>query len=132
MHIKTINTEGEYQCIIVGHNNLVRVDTRKRYVAIYLLWFFMFSLRMDSIYPGLNCCGSQELLQLVLRLILVVRQAAQYIAYDGTVAPTVILFVAFPDSTSWSSSLIYLLRCPALISFSTKKFRLRHLSISCP
>ena len=70
VHIKTINTEGE--CIIVGHNNLVKVNKRKGYRAIYWLGFFMSSFRMDNIYLGLNCCGSQEILLLALRLILVV------------------------------------------------------------
>ena len=29
VHIKTTNTKGEYQCIIMGHNDPVRVDRRK-------------------------------------------------------------------------------------------------------
>ena len=62
MHIKTVNTEGEYHCIIVGHNNLVQVEKRNGYGDIYFLGFFMSTFRMDSIYPGLNCGGSQELL----------------------------------------------------------------------
>ena len=34
---------------------------------------------VDSIYPGLNGGNSQEILLLVLRLIHVIRQSAQYI-----------------------------------------------------
>ena len=78
-HIKIVNTKGEYWCIIMGHNNPVRVDRRKGYEAFYWLGFFMFALRVDSIYPGLNDGDSQELLLLALQLILVVRQSAQYI-----------------------------------------------------
>ena len=81
MLIKTVNIEGKYQCIIVGHNNPDRVDRRKRYEAIYWLGFFMFAFRVDSIYPDLNYGGFQEPPLLVLRLILVVRWAAQYIVY---------------------------------------------------
>ena len=79
MHIKTVNTEGEYQCIIVGHNNPVRVDRRKGYGAIYWLDFFMFAFCVDSIYLGFNCGDFEELLLLELRLILVIRRATQYI-----------------------------------------------------
>ena len=46
-------------------------------------------------------------------------------------APAVILYAACHDSTPWSISLIYLLRCPTLISFSIKNFRLCQLSVSC-
>ena len=76
MHIKTVNTEGEYQCIIIEHNNPVRADMRKGYRVIYWLGLFMSTFCMDNIYPGLNCGGSQELLLLALRLILLVRQSA--------------------------------------------------------
>ena len=76
VHIKTINIEGEHQCIIVGHNDFVRVDRRKGYGTIHLLGFFMATFFVDSIYPSLNCGCSQELLLLALRLILVVRRAA--------------------------------------------------------
>ena len=135
MHIKTINTKGEYQCIIVGHNNPVQVDRRKGYWAIYWLGFFMPTFRVDNIYPDVNYGGSQELLLLVLQLILVIRRAAHYIVMtgldsDGIVALAMILFAACPDTTPWLSSIIYLLRCPALISFFTKNFRLWHLSVS--
>ena len=51
---------------------------------------------------------------------------------DGVAALAAILSTAGPDSSLWSSSLRYLLRCPALISFSTKNFRLQHLLVSCP
>ena len=81
MHIKTVNTEGDYQCIIVGHNNPIRVDMRKGYGVIYGLGFFMSALLVDSIHSGLNCGSSQEFLLLELRLILVVRQTSQYIVY---------------------------------------------------
>ena len=130
VHIKTVNTEGEYQCVIMGYNNSVRVDRRKRYGAIYWLGFFMSSFRVDNIYLSLDRGSSQELFLLALRLILVVRWAG--LDSDGVVIPTVILSAACPDSTPWSSSLIHLLRCLPLISFSTKNFRLRHLSVSCP
>ena len=48
---------------------------------------------------------------------------------DGVMAPTAILFAIGPDSFMWFASLIYFLRCPALTSFSTRNFRLRHLLI---
>ena len=104
MHIKTVNTDGEYQCNIVGHNNPIRVDRRKGYEAIYWFGFFMSAFSVDSIYPGLNCGSSQKLLLLALQLILVVRRAAQYIVMacldsDRTVAPVVILSIACLDST---------------------------------
>ena len=78
---QTVNTEGEYRCIIVGHNNPVRVDKKKGYEAICWLGFFMSAFRVESIYPGLNCGSSQKLLLLELQLILV---AAQYIVYSGS------------------------------------------------
>ena len=58
MQIKITNTEGEYKCIIVGHNNLVQVDMREGYEAIYGLGFFMVAFRVDSIYPGFDCGSS--------------------------------------------------------------------------
>ena len=48
---------------------------------------------------------------------------------DGVVALAAILSAAGRDSSMWSASLIYLLRCLALTSFSTKSFRLRHLLV---
>ena len=36
-------------------------------------------LRMDNIYPGPNCGGSQELILLALRLVLVFKRATKYI-----------------------------------------------------
>ena len=54
MHIKTTNTEGEYQCIIVGHNNPVRVDMREGYGAIYRTGFFTAAFYVDSIYTGFD------------------------------------------------------------------------------
>ena len=47
--------------------------------AVYRLGFFMSTLRMDIIYPGLNGGGSQEPLLLALQLILVVKRSGQYI-----------------------------------------------------
>ena len=55
MHIKTTDTEGEYQCIIVGHDNPLRVDKREGYGAIYELGFFTVAFRVDSIYLGFDC-----------------------------------------------------------------------------
>ena len=81
MHIKAVNTEGKYQCIIVGHNNPVRVDMRKGYEVVYWLSFFMSAFHVDSIYPGLNYGGPKEPPLLAFRLILIVKQAAQYIVY---------------------------------------------------
>ena len=54
-------------------------------------------------------------------MILIVRQAAKYIimtslSSDEVAAPTAILFAVGLDSSLWSSSLMYLLRCPALTS----------------
>ena len=43
------------------------------------------AFRVDSIYPGLNYGGSQEPPLLALRLILVVRWAAQYIVYGESI-----------------------------------------------
>ena len=34
MHIKTINTDVKYKCIIVGHNNPVWVDRKKGYGVV--------------------------------------------------------------------------------------------------
>ena len=65
--------------VIMGNNNLVCVDKRKRYGAIYWLGFFMSSFHVDNIYPGPNRSGSQEFLLVALRLILIVRRAAQYV-----------------------------------------------------
>ena len=84
MHIKTVNTEGEHRCIIVGHNDIIRVDMRKGYGAIHWLGFFMVAFYMDSIYPRLNYDTSQELLLLALRLILVFKRAGYYIIYGGS------------------------------------------------
>ena len=55
MYIKTANTEGEYQCIIVGHNNLIQVDKREGYEAIYGPGFFMVAFHVDSIHPDFDC-----------------------------------------------------------------------------
>ena len=62
MQIKTANTEGEYQCIIVGNNNPVRVDRREGYGAIYRPGFFPDTFRVDSIYLGFDCGSSKDLL----------------------------------------------------------------------
>ena len=58
MYIKTTNTEGEYQYIIVGHNNPIRVDRTKGYGAIYGLGFFTAAFHVDIIYPSFDCGGS--------------------------------------------------------------------------
>ena len=58
MHIKTANIEGEYQCIIVGHNNSVRVDKREGYGDVYGPGFFTATLCVDNIYPGFYCGSS--------------------------------------------------------------------------
>ena len=81
MHIKTVNTEGEYHSNVMGHNNPVRVDRGKGYGTIYFLGSLLSSFRVDNIYPSFDCGGSQELLLLELRLILVIRRASQYIVY---------------------------------------------------
>ena len=82
MHIKTVNTKGGYQCVIVEHNNPIRVDRREGYGVIYWVGLFMSAFRMDSIYLSLNYGGSQELLMLALCLwFMVVKRAAQYIVY---------------------------------------------------
>ena len=58
MHIKTANTKGEYQCIIVGHNNPVWIDMREGYGDIYGLGFFTDAFRVDNIYHGFDCGNS--------------------------------------------------------------------------
>ena len=63
----------------MGQNNPVWVDRRKVYGDVYWLSFFMSTFHMDSIYPGINSGGSQELLLLALQLVLAVRRSAQYI-----------------------------------------------------
>ena len=88
---------------------------------------------MDSIYSGLDHGRSQELPLLALRLILVIRRAPQAsLVSDEAAAPVVILSGGGPDSILRSTSLTYLLRCPALISLSTRNFRLWHLLVLCP
>ena len=136
MHIKIVNIEGDYQSIIVGHNNPVRVGRKKGYGTIYWLSSLMSAFHVDSIYRSFDCGRSQKLLLLALGLIPVVRQAAQYIVFGRSgffqnFCVDYDFVRGFPNSTLWSSSLIYLLRCTALIKFSTKNFRLRYLSVSC-
>ena len=58
MNIKTANTEGEYQYLIVGHNNHVRVDMREGYGAIYGPGFFTVAFCVDRIYLGFDCGSS--------------------------------------------------------------------------
>ena len=65
----------------MGHNNLIQVDRRKGYKTIYLLSSLMSAFLVDNIYLSFDCGGSQELLLFMLRLILVVRRAAQYLVY---------------------------------------------------
>ena len=65
MHIKTINTEGEYQCIIMRYNDPVRVNWSKGYGAICGLCFLAASC-MDDIHPGLNRGRPVEFILLAL------------------------------------------------------------------
>ena len=58
MHIKIANIEGEYQCIIVGHNNPIQVDRREGYRAIYGPGFFTNAFRVDNIYLAFDCSSS--------------------------------------------------------------------------
>ena len=58
MRIKITNTEGEYQCIIVGHNNPVQVDKREGYKAIYGPGFFTVAFCVDNIYLDFYCGNS--------------------------------------------------------------------------
>ena len=53
MHIKTISTKGEYQCIIMRYNDPIRVNWSKGYRVIYWLCFLS-AFYMDDIHPGLN------------------------------------------------------------------------------
>ena len=51
------------------------------------------------------------------------------LVFDGATAPVVILFTSGSDSALLSTSLTYLLRCPTLISLSSRNFKLRHLLV---
>ena len=62
MHIKTINIEGEYKCIIVGNNDLVRIYRGKGYGAVYRLCLFSDTAYVDSVYLGFDRGCYQELL----------------------------------------------------------------------
>ena len=129
MHIKTANTKSKCKCIIMGHNDPVRV--------IYRLGFFPDTPCVDSVYPGLDRGCSEKLLLLALQLVLVVKWSPQYIVYGrfgfercGRAGCNYVCCrrIFRPRSTS----LTYLLKCPTLISLSTRNFKLRHLLVSCP
>ena len=51
---------------------------------------------------------------------------------DGASMPATVLSAIGADSSPRSASMIYLIRCPTLISLSTRNFRLRHPLVSCP
>ena len=65
MHIKTINIEGEYRCIIVRYNDPVRVNWSKGYGDIYWL-SFLAAFCMDDIHPSYNRSRPDQFLLLAL------------------------------------------------------------------
>ena len=64
MHIKTINTKGEYKCIIIGHDYPIRVYWGKGYRGVNRLGLFPTTACVDSVHPAFECGYSQELLSL--------------------------------------------------------------------
>ena len=64
MHIKAINTKGEYKCIVMRHNYPIRVYWGKGFEAVYRLGLLSVIARVDSVHPGFDRGRSQELLLL--------------------------------------------------------------------
>ena len=62
MHIKAINTKGEYKCIGIGYNYPVGVYYGKGYGVVYRLCIFPATVCLDSVYLGFDRCYSQKLL----------------------------------------------------------------------
>ena len=82
MHIKAINTKGEYKCIVMGHNYPIGVYWGKGYGAINRLGFFPATACVDSVHPVFVFGCSQELLLLAFWLILIVKRPFQDIFYS--------------------------------------------------
>ena len=68
---------------MVRSNDLGRVNKGKGYRAINWLDYSAAIWDVDGIHSGLGCSRLQKPHFLAIRLILVVKRAAQYVAYGG-------------------------------------------------
>ena len=134
MHIKTVNIKGEYKCMIMGHNDPFRFTGEKE-IGPYIGLVFSQLLPMWIVL-------THALTVAALRSFFCWRfdwywssngpPSIKFMAClnsDSAIAPAVIMSTVGLDSTSRSTSLTYLLRCPTLISLSTRNFRLQHLLV---
>ena len=84
MHIETINTQGEYKCIIMGGDDPCWVYRRKGYGAIDWLNHCTALWDTDGIYSGPDCGRAEHFLSLVFILVLIIDWASQYEFYGGS------------------------------------------------
>ena len=102
MHIKTVNTNSKYKCIVMRGNDPSRVNRGKGYRAV----------------NRLNYCD-------------VLSDADGVLTEACSISTTTLLAVG-ATTTPRVGSRIYLLRCPARINFSTRNFKLWQWLVSWP
>ena len=78
VHIKIVNTQSKYECIVVRSNDPGRV-----YRAIDRLDCSIAVWDVDGVYPSSDCCCTQQPLLLAFRLILIISRVVQYVVYGG-------------------------------------------------
>ena len=66
MHIKAIDTKGEYKFIVMGCNYPIGVYWKKGYGVVYRLGLFPATSCVDSVHSSFDRGCSQELLLLAL------------------------------------------------------------------
>ena len=64
MHIKAINTKGEFKCIVIGYNYPIGVYWGKGYGVVYRLGILLAAACVDNVHLGFDRGCSQELLLL--------------------------------------------------------------------
>ena len=78
MHIKTINTYNQYECVVVWCDNPCKVNRWKGYRVVHRQNRWDISPIADGVHPGSNRGCPEHSPSLFLRLILVVGRCPQY------------------------------------------------------
>ena len=129
MHIKIVNTDSKYKCILMRGNDPGRVNRRKGYRVVNRLNCCDVLSGPDGVHPSSDRGCPKHFSPLLVRLILAIDRSPSIklmvaLGPEACSISTTTLSAVGATTTPWVGSQIYLLRCPAPISFSTRNFKL--------
>ena len=78
VHIKTVNTYSQYECVVVWCDDPCRVNRWKGYRAVHRQNYWDISLIADGVHSGSNRGCPEHSSSLFLGLILAVDRSPQY------------------------------------------------------